>query len=107
MALDNRQVSYYAWRDLVYVSHPQNADYEKMNIFIPSAYLEGKSVNRLGQRPRGRLRSERIVCLDRFHLQIKKDRCLGSGFFYFLPGYCFNPSARMCMAFSRSFTFST
>lgn len=45
MALDNRQVSYYAWRDLVYVSHPQNADYEKMNIFIPSAYLEGKSVN--------------------------------------------------------------
>ena len=85
IALDNRQVSYYAWRDLVYVSHPQNADCEKMNIFIPSAYLEGKSVNRLGQRPRGRLRSGRIVCLDRFHLQIKKDRCLGSGFFIFSP----------------------
>ena len=45
LSLDNRQVSYYAYRDLVYVAHPKNADYEKMNIFIPAAYLEGKSVN--------------------------------------------------------------
>lgn len=45
LSLDNRQVTYYAYRDLVYVAHPKNADYEKMNIFIPAAYLEGKSVN--------------------------------------------------------------
>lgn len=45
LSLDNRQVTYYAYRDLVYVSHPKNAEYEKMNIFIPAAYLEGKSVN--------------------------------------------------------------
>ncbi len=45
MALGDHQVSYYAYRDLVYVSHPKNANYEKMNIFIPATYLEGKSVN--------------------------------------------------------------
>ena len=27
------------------MAHPKNADFEKMNIFIPAAYLEGKSVN--------------------------------------------------------------
>lgn len=37
LSLDNRQVTYYAYRDLVYVAHPKNADYEKMNIFIPAA----------------------------------------------------------------------
>lgn len=45
LPLDNRQVTYYAYRDLIYVAHPKNADFEKMNIFIPAAYLEGKSVN--------------------------------------------------------------
>ena len=44
-SLEGRQVSYYAYRDLVYVAQPKNADYEKMNVFIPAAYLEGKSVN--------------------------------------------------------------
>lgn len=44
-SLEGRQVSYYAYRDLVYVTQPKNVDYEKMNVFIPAAYLEGKSVN--------------------------------------------------------------
>lgn len=45
LTLDKAQVPYYAYRNIVYVAHPKNADYEKMNLFVPAAYLEGKTVN--------------------------------------------------------------
>lgn len=41
----NQQVDYYAYRNIVYVSKPKNVEYESMNLFVPAAYLEGKSVN--------------------------------------------------------------
>ena len=45
LPLDNQQVAYYAYRNIVYVAHPKNADYEQLNLFVPAAYLEGKTVN--------------------------------------------------------------
>lgn len=45
LPLDNQQVAYYAYRNLVYVAHPRNPEYEQMNLFVPAAYLEGKTVN--------------------------------------------------------------
>lgn len=45
LTLDKAQVPYYAYRNIVYVAHPKNADYEKLNLFVPAAYLEGKTVN--------------------------------------------------------------
>ena len=38
-------MDYYAYRNIVYVSKPKNVEYESMNLFVPAAYLEGKSVN--------------------------------------------------------------
>lgn len=45
LPLDNQQVAYYAYRNLVYVAYPRNPEYEQMNLFVPAAYLEGKTVN--------------------------------------------------------------
>lgn len=45
LPLENQQVAYYAYRNLVYVAHPRNPEYEQMNLFVPAAYLEGKTVN--------------------------------------------------------------
>lgn len=45
LALKDQQVPYYAYRNIVYVAHPQNVEYESLNLFVPAAYLEGKSVN--------------------------------------------------------------
>lgn len=45
LTLNKAQVPYYAYRNIVYVAHPKNADYEKLNLFVPAAYLEGKTVN--------------------------------------------------------------
>lgn len=37
LPLDNQQVAYYAYRNLVYVAHPRNPEYEQMNLFVPAA----------------------------------------------------------------------
>jgi len=44
MDCNGKDVAYRAYRNIVYVSHPA-ADAEKMNIFIPSAYFAGGTVN--------------------------------------------------------------
>ena len=39
-----RTVAYRAFEGVVYVSHPVDALYESMNIYVPEAYYEGKAV---------------------------------------------------------------
>jgi len=43
--VNGKDVAYRAYENRVYVSHPVDAAYESMNLYIPEAYFEGKSVN--------------------------------------------------------------
>jgi len=43
--VNGKTVKYRAYRNLVYVAHPQNAAAESMNIFIPSAYFTDGTIN--------------------------------------------------------------
>jgi hypothetical protein len=43
--INGKTVTYRAYRNLVYVSHPVDAKYQCMNIFIPEEYFQGKSIN--------------------------------------------------------------
>ena len=36
-------VTYRAYENLVYVAHPVDAQYEKMNLYVPEAYYQGHS----------------------------------------------------------------
>lgn len=45
LSYQGKEVPFYAYEHLVYVSHPKNAEYEQMNLYVPAAYLEGKTVN--------------------------------------------------------------
>jgi hypothetical protein len=38
-------VTYRAYKDLVYVSHPVDVNYEKMNIYVPEAYFKNGTIN--------------------------------------------------------------
>lgn len=39
------EVKYRVYRDVVYVAHPVDVNYQCMNIYVPQAYYEGRSVN--------------------------------------------------------------
>ena len=45
MSYQGQDVAYRAYRGIVYVAHPAAPEAEQMNIFIPSAYFTGGSVN--------------------------------------------------------------
>lgn len=43
--LDGETIRFRAFRNLVYVEHPVNPEYQQMNIYVPEAYYEGASMN--------------------------------------------------------------
>lgn len=43
--LGGKTIKYRAFRDISYVSKPVNSEYQKMHIFAPETYYEGKSIN--------------------------------------------------------------
>ncbi len=45
MQVNGQEVKYRAYRNIVYVAHPQSAASESMNIFIPAAYFENGTIN--------------------------------------------------------------
>ncbi len=45
ISLDGTTIYYRAFRNLVYVDCPVNAEYQRMNIYVPECYYEEKSVN--------------------------------------------------------------
>lgn len=45
LTLENETIRFRAFRNLTYVEHPVNKDYQQMNIFAPEAYYEGKEMN--------------------------------------------------------------
>jgi hypothetical protein len=40
-----KPVTYRAYTNLVYVSHPVDVNYEKMNIYVPEAYFKNETIN--------------------------------------------------------------
>ena len=45
VTLCGETVRFRAFRDLVYVEKPVNAEFQKMNLFVPESYYEGASMN--------------------------------------------------------------
>lgn len=45
MQVNGQEVKYRAYRNIVYVAHPQSAASESMNLFIPAAYFENGTIN--------------------------------------------------------------
>ena len=45
LTLENETIRFRSFRNLTYVEHPVNKDYQQMNIFAPEAYYEGKKIN--------------------------------------------------------------
>jgi hypothetical protein len=45
MQVNGEDISFRAYENRVYVKHPADADYEKMNIYIPEAYFENQTIN--------------------------------------------------------------
>jgi hypothetical protein len=43
--VDGEPISYRAYENVVYVSNPVDTDYQSMNVYVPEAYFEGKSIN--------------------------------------------------------------
>ena len=46
MTLGGQTIAFRAYEDIVYVQHPVDAKYERMNIYIPEAYFKGKTIGR-------------------------------------------------------------
>ncbi|GAK50079.1 hypothetical protein U14_01305 [Candidatus Moduliflexus flocculans] len=42
--LNGQPITYRAFEDLVYVQHPVDIKYERMNVYVPEEYYEGKSL---------------------------------------------------------------
>lgn len=45
LTLEGETLRYRSYRDLVYVDHPVNPEYQQMNIFVPEAYYEGAEIS--------------------------------------------------------------
>ncbi|MBE6106002.1 subtype B tannase [Anaerovibrio lipolyticus] len=45
LSVNGTEVKFRAYRHVVYVANPQNAESQYMNIFIPAAYFEGAQIN--------------------------------------------------------------
>ena len=45
LTLENETIRFRSFRNLIYVEHPVNKDYQQMNIFAPESYYEGKEIN--------------------------------------------------------------
>ena len=45
LSMNGETVKFRAYRNIVYVAHPQSAESQFMNIFIPAAYFDGGTVN--------------------------------------------------------------
>lgn len=45
LTLDKETIRFRAFRDLIYVEHPVNAEYQRMNLYVPEAYYESASIN--------------------------------------------------------------
>ncbi|MCI5650246.1 MAG: alpha/beta hydrolase [Fusicatenibacter sp.] len=43
--LNGQEIRYRAYYDMVYVEHPLDPHYQRMNIFVPEAYYLGESIN--------------------------------------------------------------
>lgn len=43
--LDGVSIAFRAYENIVYVRKPMNAQYQSLNIYIPQAYIDGKSIN--------------------------------------------------------------
>ena len=41
-----KEISFRAYEDVVYVSHPVDVRYQSMNIYIPVEYYEGKNIRK-------------------------------------------------------------
>jgi hypothetical protein len=44
MTLDGRSITFRAYEDRVYVEHPVDPQYQRMNIYVPAAYFTGESL---------------------------------------------------------------
>lgn len=44
LTIGNQTINYRAYEDVVYVAHPVDAQYQRMNIYIPEAYFQGKTI---------------------------------------------------------------
>lgn len=45
LTLEGETLRFRAYRNLVYVEHPVNPEYQQMNLFVPEAYYEGAEIN--------------------------------------------------------------
>ncbi|MGN0205526.1 MAG: subtype B tannase [Coprococcus sp.] len=45
LTVDGETIRFRAFRDLVYVEHPVNVEFQKMNLYVPEIYYEGASIN--------------------------------------------------------------
>lgn len=45
LSLEHENIRYRAFRNLVYVEHPVNEEYQQMNIYVPEAYYDGHTIN--------------------------------------------------------------
>lgn len=45
LTLENETIRFRSFRNLIYVEHPVNKDYQQMNIFAPESYYKGKEIN--------------------------------------------------------------
>lgn len=45
LSLEGETIRFRAFRNLVYVEHPVDAEYQRMNIYAPECYYENRSVN--------------------------------------------------------------
>lgn len=43
--VEGRTIAFRAYEDVVYVRHPLDATYQRMNIYVPEAYFHGRQVN--------------------------------------------------------------
>lgn len=45
LTLEGETIRFRAFRNLVYVEHPVNSEFQRMNLYVPEAYYEGASLN--------------------------------------------------------------
>lgn len=45
VSLNGETIHFRSYRNLVYVKNPVNKEFQQMNIFVPSAFFDGKSIN--------------------------------------------------------------
>lgn len=46
VTMDNQSITYHSYENIIYVKKPVDTKYQVMNIYVPEAYYEGKSIGR-------------------------------------------------------------